>query len=179
LFGDNPKATSPYGLNGYIPAILLGTPLAAYGGWKGVDAIMDKQRRKKTESDLDTAKQRYQHALLGSYKQSSDEASSDEILDNIFDEHYDKQAGVVWDKAKDTFTDAFPNFEGMSTGLAATYAIPAALGGYLATDSFMKKRSKRTLLEKAMKERARRQARMQPAELYAIPTPKEEEQESY
>jgi hypothetical protein len=43
----------------------------------------------------------------------------------------------------------------------------------------MKKNSKRTLLEKAMKERARRQAMQQPAELYAIPQPESNTEEEY
>jgi hypothetical protein len=172
----NSKATANYGLNWYIPSMVLGAPLAAYGGWKGVDAILDTQRRKKTESDLDDAKKKYQQALLGSYKMSADEQSPEDVLDAVFDEHYSKSAeeegfigGLINRYA--------PNLPGISQGLAATYAIPATVGGYALVNSIMKKKSKRALLQKAMRERARRQAQSQPAELYAIPHPKEEEQE--
>lgn len=173
--GDS-KATSPYGLEWYIPSMLLGTPLAAYGGWKGVDAILDTQRRKKTEADLEDAKKQYERALLGSYKTAEDEQSVEQTLDAVFDNHYAKSA------EEDGFIDGLinryaPNLPGIGTGLAAAYAIPATVGGYAMVNSVMQKKSKRALLQKAMRERARRQAQMQPAELYAIPVPRDEEPE--
>jgi len=173
----NADATSRFGLNYYIPGMLLGAPAAAYGGWKGVDAILDKQRRKKTEADLEEAKQEYQQSLLGAYKRGSDDSDPLAALDAVFDEHYAKQAADAEQPGffADLFRNYAPNFPGAATGLAAAYAIPAGLGGYAADDSIMKKRSKRALLEKAMKERARRQAMQQPAELYAIPTPQDDE----
>jgi len=171
---DNSKATAPYGLDYFIPGMVLGAPLAAYAGWKGVDAIMDSQRRKKTEADKEEAQNEYQDALLGSYKLSSDGRATEAELDSIFDQHFDgqtKEAGWFSD-----LTDKYaPNLPGAAKGLALTYAIPATVGGYAMVDSVMKKHSKRRLLQKAMQERARRQARQQPAELYAIPVPREEE----
>lgn len=172
---NNADATSKIGLNYYIPGMLLGAPLAAYGGWKGVDAVLDKQRRKKTEADLNEAKQQYQQALLGSYKQGSDESDPLSALGAVFDDHYDKQADEQPGYFARMIKKYAPNLPGAATGLAAAYAIPASLGGYAAVNSIMKKRSKRALLDKAMKERARRQALQQPAELYAIPTPQDDE----
>ena len=174
---NNADADSKFGLNYYIPGMLLGAPLAAYGGWKGVDAILDKQRRKKTDADLDEAKQEYQQSLLGAYKTGSDVADSLAPLDAVFDEHYDKQASDPEQPGffANLMRNYAPNLPGAATGLMAAYAIPAGIGGYAAVDSIMKKRSKRALLEKAMKERARRQAAKQPAELYAVPTPQEDD----
>jgi hypothetical protein len=174
----DPKATSPYGLDWYIPSMVLGAPLAAYGGWKGVDAVLDTQRRKKTEEDLDAVKAKYQKALLDSYKTATDNgaAEPEDILGDIFDRHYKRaeEEGFL----SGFVNRHFPNMPGIAKGLGATYAIPAAAGGYLVVDSIMRKRSKRALLEKAMRERARRQAQLQPAELYAIPTPKEDSEEA-
>jgi hypothetical protein len=173
---DNSKATAPWGLDWYIPSMVLGAPLAAYGGWKGVDSLLDKQRHKKTDAELETAKADYQRALLGAYKPNKTAADGDEdpedILGNIFDQHY-KQAeeeGFI----SGLLNRHAPNLTGMTKGLGAMYAIPAAVGGYAMVNSVMQKRSRRALLQKAMRERARRQAQMQPAELYAIPTPKED-----
>jgi len=148
------KRSVPY----YIPGMPLGAPLAAYGGWKGIDALMDKQRRHKSDDELEMAKKDYEQALLDSYKEGSDK-STDELLDTVF-KQYSKTANVRdWvDTAK---------------GLGLTYALASAPLGYMVVNNAMKKSSKRRLLEKAMRERARLQAARQPAELYAIPQPKE------
>ena len=66
-------------------------PLAAYGGWKAVDAVLDKQRRAKSEDNLDEAKKDYEEALL-LYKKS---ASTDEMLDEVFDNY--KEASTLSD----------------------------------------------------------------------------------
>ena len=166
--GDSDTATSPYGLSGYIPAMLLGTPLAAYGGWKGVDAILDKQRRKRTEDELDEAKQDYQQTLLSSYKQAEDEGDLEADLDQAFD-GYQKQAGLV-----SMLQKQFPNAEGILKGLAVSYAVPTSVAGYMAVNNMMQDNSKRALLQKAMQERARRRAQQQPAELYAVPSPQQD-----
>jgi hypothetical protein len=146
------KSSLPY----YLPAMLLGTPLAAYGGWKAVDAVLDKQRKAKSEDNLEEAKSDYEAALLDSYKKS---ASTDEMLDEVFNNY----------KEANTFNDIL----GTGKGLALTYALAAGPLGYMMVNSQMKKNSKRKILEKAMRERARRQAAKQPAELYAIPAPVE------
>ena len=146
------KSSLPY----YLPAMLLGTPLAAYGGWKAVDAVLDKQRKAKSEDNLEEAKKEYEEALLDSYKKS---ASTDEMLDEVFENY--KEANTIGD------------ILGTGKGLALTYALAAGPLGYMLVNSQMKKNSKRKILEKAMRERARRQAAKQPAELYAIPAPVE------
>lgn len=172
LFGnDNSKATSMIGLDYFAPAMLLGAPLAAYGGWKGVDSILNKQREKEVDSDLDRAKSEYEQALLGAYKQSTDES-----LDAAFDTY--KQAT---DKPSAGFATRLadyvsPNLTGAGTGLGLAYALATAPLGYHLVNKAMKKNSKRALLQKAIEERARRQAKLQPPELYAVPTPVESEQ---
>ena len=146
------KRSVPY----YIPGMMLGAPLAAYGGLKAIDAVLDKQRRHKSDDELDMAKKDYEQALLDSYKSGNDK-STDELLDTVF-ATYNKSANMRdWvDTAK---------------GLGLTYALASAPLGYMVVNSAMKKNSKRRLLEKAMRERARLQAARQPAELYAIPQP--------
>ena len=114
--------------------MLLGTPLAAYGGWKAVDAVLDKQRRAKSEDNLDEAKKDYEEALLASYKKS---ASTDEMLDEVFDNY----------KEASTLSDIL----GTGKGLALTYALATGPLGYMMVNSQMKKNSKRKILEKAMR----------------------------
>lgn len=172
----NEDATTPYGLNYYIPSMVLGAPLAAYAGWKGIDAILDKQRQKKTKSDLERSKRDYEDALLSSYKLASDGDATEMLLDDVFDQVGDLNKEAGW--FGDLIDKYAPNLPGAATGLGLTYAIPATIGGYAVVDAAMKKNSKRRLLQKAMEERARRQARQQPAELYAVPVPKEEKSET-
>lgn len=173
IFGnDNSKATSMIGLDYFAPAMLLGAPLAAYGGWKGVDAIMNKQREKEVDSDLDRAKAEYEKALLGSYKKGTDEA-----LDTAFNLY--KQADP--EQSKSTLTwladQISPNLTGAGLGLGLAYTAAAAPLGYHLVNKAMQRNSKQALLRKAMEERARRQAKIQPPEIYAVPTPVDPEQE--
>ena len=156
--GDE-DSTVPYGLSYYMPGMLLGGGLAVAGGWKGVDALIDRQRHKQETESLDEAKQEYEDALLGSYKRAVDGA-----LDKAF-KTYEKRAYSLSD------------LTGGLTGAGLTYAAASLPAGYMVVNDMMKKNSKRALLEKALKERARRQAIMQPPEIYAIPKPPAEESE--
>lgn len=172
LFGnDNSKATSMIGLDYFAPAIMLGAPLAAYGGWKGVDAILNKQREKEVESDLDRAKAEYEKALLGSYKKGTDEA-----LDLAFESH-EKTANPIMEGLSGLANYISPNLSGAGLGLGAAYTLATLPLGYHIVNKVMKKNSKRALLQKAIEERARRQAKIQPPEIYAVPTPVQPEQE--
>jgi hypothetical protein len=154
-------ATSPEGLPYTIPAMLLGMPLAFYGGWKGVDALLDKSRRSQTASDLDTAKRDYESALIGSYDKTASDSNVSQDLDVAFSklkEAADKSAFLG-------------NIPGMTTGLASAYTFATLPLGYYLVDKQMKKYSRKAILEKALRERARRAAMSQPPELYAIPSP--------
>jgi hypothetical protein len=165
----NEHATSPYGLDYYIPGMMLGTGLAAYGGWKGVDAVLNKQRRKQTEDELEQSRQDYEQSLLGAYKRASAEPSIAENLDKAF-AACEKQANVV----SDTINSVAPNVPGITKGLLAAYSLATLPLGYSIVNNSMRKNSKRALLQKAMQMRARRQAVSQPPALYAIPVPKDE-----
>jgi len=155
-------ATSPVGLPYTAPAALLGFPLAFYGGWKGVDALMDKQRRSQTDSELDDAKRDYEAALLDSYKTASD--NSDSVSANLGRAF----AGLRKQSEKAAF---FENAPGAAAGLAAAYTLGSLPLGYYVVDKQMRKNSRKAILEKALRERARRAAMSQPPELYAIPAP--------
>jgi hypothetical protein len=165
----NPDATSDAGQGWMYPAALLGIPAAGYLGWKGMDAIMDKQRRRRSEQKLDKAKEEYEEALLGSYKQSSDvgdQVSCSAQLDKVFD-NFEKAA------AETEKTAFLGNVPGAVKGLLATYALLSGPTAYMYVNDRMKKNSRRAVLEKAVKERARRASKQQPFELYASPKPVE------
>ncbi len=156
--GGNPDATHNTGVPYYIPAMMLGLPAAGVLGWKGMDAIFDKQRKLRAKSKVDKAKKEYEEELLGSYKQGS--ANIADELDQVFNK-FEKAA---FD---------FANVPGQLKGLFATYAALSAPAAYLYVDDKIKKNSQKAILEKAIKERARRSAQQQPSELYATPKPVE------
>lgn len=153
---DEKVAYSEYSNSLYMPAMLLGTPLAAYGGWKGVDKLLDSQRKERSKAELAEAKRDYEAAVMEAYKKAEDDFSTDDMLDRVFSTVKSADLSDSYDKLK---------------GIAATYALASGPLGFMLVNSAMQKGSKRKLLEKAMKERARRQATRQPAELYAVPTP--------
>lgn len=180
---ESGQATEVDGLKMYAPGMLLAGGLGAYGGWKGIDMLLDQQRKKKTQQELEEAKATYSDAMRRMYKRSSECSTIGEQLGYQLDRLYDlmqKSAGA-WDWMKtqasnmnSAFDDAFPNAKGMGSGAALAYAIPTTAAGYHIVNSVMDKSSKRKLLEKAMQERARRQNAVRPAELYAVPVTEDE-----
>lgn len=136
----NSKYDIPY----YIPAALIGTPLAMYGGWKGVDAILDRQRQAKVESELDEAKDRYEQALLGNYKTAVDNSLT-------------KAAKVVEKTA----------LFGAAKGAYLAYLMGSFPLAYYGMNKFMERNSQKALLDRAVKERAMQRANAQPPEVYA------------
>lgn len=134
---------------GVMPAVLLGAPLAAYGGWKGVDMILDKLRQRSLRKDLDKAKTDYESALLGSYK-----AAIDKSLNSAF-KLTEKKAYMM---------DLIP--EGLKNAYK-TYALASVPLSYMIVNSHMKKIGPRQVLQEAAQERARRRSEVQPPQLYA------------
>lgn len=133
---------------GVMPAALIGTPLAVYGGWKGVDLILDKLRQRSLKKDLDKAKTDYESALLGSYKLA-----------------IDKNLNSAFTLAeKKAFSDIIPD---SLKNMYATYALGSIPLSYMLVNSYMKKIGPRQVMQEAAQERARRKAEVQPPQLYA------------
>jgi hypothetical protein len=161
--------TKKSGLWWYMPAMLGAGAAGAYGGWKLVDSILDKRRRKEIEDEVDESRAGFQSALTSQYKKGS---SSE--LGNALDDLYSKmqkQAGL------NPSTWISPDTKGQLLGSYATYAIPSALLGYMVVKGLADKGSRKKILEKAQRRRALKQQKARPAELYAVPTPIEEEEE--
>lgn len=148
--------SSVYDVPGFIPAMLLGSPLAVYGGWRGVDALLDKQRRKQVEHNLDLAKSKYEDALLQGYK-------------TAVDKNLNTAASLLEKSA------TLP----LAKSLGLTYALGAFPLGYYFTDKYMRKHSQRELLNQVLKQKALQEATAQPPEIFAnlIPDQVEEKEQ--
>jgi hypothetical protein len=158
----------------YYPGMLLGGLAAGYGGWKGVDAVLDKRRKGEIEDELEGEKSKFRQALLKSYdKPYSTKAAADEgeqlvkmgeDLDALFDTFQEKQATVG-------------DMIGKGLGGYATYAIPTALLAGYAAYAAGKKRQRKAVIDKALKQRNRRRSMQQPAPLFATPVEVKQDEE--
>ena len=151
----------------FIPAISAATLGGLYGGYTGLDSIMDKIHKRDREKELEDAKEEYRNALVEQYTPDSPaikRSSSNELqrdLDELYKLH--KQA---------TLGKTVNNTAGFGTGMYLTLA--ALLGGTtgLATYNWAKKNSPDQRLAEAIKQRERLRWATRPPEIYAITKPK-------
>jgi hypothetical protein len=154
----NDRATKPLGLDYFAPSMLLGAPLAAYGGWKGVDSYLKRRRSKAIAKQLKDAQKEYEAAILGSYKSAQDTISHLDKISN--DDSY-------WKQFENWFNTSFPNAAGGAKGILSAYALSTFPLGYHLMSERMRGQSKRTKLHKALLERQRHQHAQQPPSLWA------------
>lgn len=126
----------------------------AVGGWKLMDYILDKQRKKELEGELDMAKEDYEGALQSAHSKAASELGQD--LDRLFDLVQEKQA---------TFGGAMSKM----TGIGLLGMAPLALASGLVSYSMAGKGRKQKLLDKALAKRRRRMRSHNPTRIYASP----------
>jgi hypothetical protein len=167
---SNPPTTKG-GLGWYWPLLIGGGGLGAYGGWKGVDALLDQRRKGEIDDEVADARREFEEALSSQYKRGSDSK-----LGIALDELHDKMQKMSEDAS---FIERVggPNAKGYMTGAYSTYAIPSALLSYLFVKGMADKRSRRSVLDKAIQQRALKHQRARPSELYVVPHPVSEEEE--
>lgn len=164
-----PGITKKRGLWWYYPALLGAGAAGAAGGWKAIDSLLDKRRRKELDDEVDEARGSFRDALTSQYKEGSDSE-----LGRALDELHGKlQKQALTQGIKDMVG---PNNRGTGLGMYASYAIPSSILGYLLVKGMADKGSKAKRLDKAQKQRALKQQKLRPAELYAVPSPIEEEE---
>lgn len=178
LAGSGAKDQS--GVPWFPTAMLFGTPLAAYGGYKGVDALLRAKKQKDIESELEDTKADYQRALLQQINPRQKLASAFIDRDNPSllkaEEHLDnhiKQADGAW------YDWANPlawtkQMGGQATGLymalAASLGLPAAAMGYNYARSVDPEYQK----AKALKSQIESRSIESPTPVYAKLTPVDE-----
>lgn len=159
----------------YRPAMMLAGMGGLYGGWKGVDVVLDAQRKATREKELEEARQEFHDALFAQYdkplrtgsraKQSDDARTSlCARLGGVFDA-MEKVAQAVKSGSR------LGDLTGEAAGWYGTYA---ALSG-LATGALVyeqaRKRQRRRILDAAIKRRERHRYYTAPPEIVAMPEP--------
>lgn len=182
LGGD--AATTKSGIPWYGPAMMLGGLGGLALGWKGMDSLIDKQRKQSMEDELDSARSEFHDALLGQYdkpvslhpelikKKASDDTmvKVGEALDSLYDKFVAEMHKTETQPMSKHALD-LSNLAGQAAGGYGMYAgLSGLLTGALVYDK-MSKRSRRSVLESALKKRQRRRFMQQPTEIYAQPEP--------
>lgn len=161
--GVTQKTALPY----YGPGMLL-AGLAGVGlGWKGADMVLDSRRKAEREKELEAARSQFHDALLSQYDAP---LAQGEMTAKVA---ADRELGRELDALFATFekTATLADWGGTAAGAYGTYATLAALlGGTWAYDK-AQKRSRRSVLESALKKRQRNQFAQSPTEIYAVPEP--------
>lgn len=142
-------ATSEHGLWWYYPAATSALLGSSYGSWKVLDKLLDKRRKSDVDAELETAKQRYRSAIVGDAKTAADGTLEKDL--DLLAEAYEKQAFSGYD-----VPGALGGVALTSSGLAT---LLAAVAGYRSSKS----RQRRTVLERAKKQR---QLSQPPASMY-------------
>ncbi len=176
-------ASTKDGIPWYGPASMLGLAGGAALGWKGMDMLINRQRRKKMESELSDAREQFHDALMSQYSKPV-EIHPELMNKNAEDANTMVKVGQALDELYDTFLTAMqaqdtnvkqamdlPNMAGQLTNRYGMYAgATGLLAGALVYDK-LSKRSRRAVLESALKKRQRRRFMQQPTEIYAQPEP--------
>ena len=150
-------ATAKEGIPWYRPGLVAGGLGGVYGGWKGVEALLNSRRKKDVNTDVEEAKQRFNQAMMSQYGKQACDDSLGEDLDRLYDA-MQKQATAG-------------NTMGELAGAYGMYALPAAaIPAYLAYQAGQKRQTS-TVLRKALAQRAMRRQAQQPPEIYAMPMP--------
>lgn len=153
LRGD--YAQSINGIPWAIPAHVAAGAGGLAGGWTLMDYLLDKRRKGELQSELDKAKGDYETALSNGMK-TAEEGSLASDLDRLYDE-VEKRSSSLADMA------------GQATGMYGLYAGASGLAGALMAYQLGKKRQRKALIEKALKERRRKRFQSQPSALYLRP----------
>lgn len=165
------NATTKAGIPWYGPAMMTAGIAGLAGGWKGVDHLLNKQRKRERDKELDTARQEFHDALISQYdrplagagptKAAAEQTAMEKVgadLDAIYD---------VFEKAATTLGDV----AGQGAGMYGMYAgLTGLMAGALVYDK-SRKRQRRAILEKAMQRRDRRKFNVSPPEIQAVPEP--------
>jgi hypothetical protein len=187
-----------------LPGMMAAGLGGGYGGWKVMDALLDRRRKSESEDELAAAKREYQEALSSHVSLPAQKAAAEksaatllgEELDALFvkvkatipmEKFADPDEGNIFGatgRALNWLTSAPGKFydwvrkdttRDSALGMYGAYSIPTLLAGYMAGKGLSDKFSRKRILDKALKERSQQRAAARPPSLYAIPVDEDDE----
>ena len=177
-FMGGDSATSKSGIPWYGPAMFFSGLAGLGAGWKGMDAVLDRRRRKELESQTNRARQEFNQAMMASYdhpiqtKLASDTTMQE--VGNGLDQVFIKFATLLDMAQTNPLLKTAFDAKNMGGAAVGSYGLYAGLSGLLAGSLLYgktKKRSQAAIIQKALQRRQRRQFMQQPTEIYATPVP--------
>jgi hypothetical protein len=179
LMGDGPVTNYQNDWR-YPMGMMAAGGLGLYGGWKGVDALLNRRRKSDTDSEMEDARGDFEKAMLESYakprkpsgfaapEKVAQDKTAGEKLGEVLDQLYDKLQPQL-SKTADWTMFSPDTVQRMGGAYLGYYALPtAALTGKILYDK-AKKTNQATALQKAMGRRLRQQYTNQPSEIMAVP----------
>lgn len=178
--------TTPLASEWGIPAGIAALGGGAYGGYKLVDWLLNKEKNMAGEADVDAAEDDYQQALAQQYRSAmmSKRASDDLGINELADIYVAKRAEIPAEKQASMSAlesvfpwvgDIYSNLPGMGYDRwqalkgAGNAAIGATmLGAGKLTYDWAKGQNKQELLRKALKRRQLMRQQMSPAPMMAM-----------
>lgn len=161
--------SSTTGIPWYMPAMMT-AGLGGVGiGWSAVDKLLASQRNHESDRRLEESKQQFHDALLSQYspKAAGEKTAMQEVGERL-DRVWEKFASMVGPTK--TAVD-FGDMGGKALGGYGTYALLSGLlGGTWAYDA-TNKRSRRSVIEKALRRRQQAEFAKSPPPLVATPEP--------
>ena len=128
-----------------------------------MDYLLDKRRKGDLDAELEQAKQEYEAALMAN---SHGKMAADGTLAADLDRLYD---AVSEKKAAEKQATSMADWAGFGLGNYGVYAGASGIAGAALAYNWAKKRQRRALIEKALKERRKRRFSSQPAAMYVRP----------
>jgi len=181
-FGDD--ASSKSGIPWYGAASALSTIGGLALGWKGMDKLIDRQRRKRMEQELTDARSQFHDALISQYDKPVElhpelinKKASDDTMVKVgqaLDQLYGKFLQAMSSQTDAVLTKQALDLPNLAGQVADGYGVYSGLTGLLAgayVYDKVSKRSRKAVLESALKKRQRRQFMQRPTEIFAQPEP--------
>jgi hypothetical protein len=150
-------AQSVSGVPWAMPAAVGAGAAGLAGGWSAMDYLLDKRRKGDLQAELEKAKAEYEAALMASTTGKTAAAGTlARDLDDLYDEMTKK-------------ANSWADLAGRGAGAYGIYGGVAGLTTALLAYNWDKKRQRRALIDKALKERRKRRFSSQPAAMYVRP----------
>lgn len=160
-------AQSVGGVPWAIPASVGAGLAGGYAGWNAMDYLLDKRRKGDLDAELEQAKQEYESALMAnSHGKMAADGTLAADLDRLYDAVSEKKAEAASEKTATSMAD----WAGFGLGNYGLYAGASGAAGAMLAYNWAKKRQRRALIEKALKERRKRRFSSQPAAMYVRPS---------
>ena len=185
----HPTTVRPLANEWGMPAATLVAGAGLYGGYKGVDWLLGKEKQRASQKAVQNAEEDYHNAIAEQYRAAmmGKQAGDDLGINNLADQYLEtgktvdpgmrKQAiimsalGHYWpdlDKMYSNLYFGHDTYQGLKGGVN-TAALLAALGGGKLTYDWAKQQAPQDILQKAIQHRQRLRQQSSPVPIVAVP----------